>query len=101
MADDRECAGMIVRQLERSHERCLCTILAGDSADFGVIGRYDNMIEQFALKCGIDRIGQYGPAAKIADIFARYAFAAAARGNNCDLQRFATGENPATNADDL
>ncbi len=75
-------SGEVVGQRRGPHEWDLGAPGGCNSGHLGVVRRHDDSIEQPRSPRRIDRPGDHRLAAKIADILSRYAFAAAARGND-------------------
>jgi hypothetical protein len=75
-------AGVVVRQFGRSHERRLGAAGAGDLRDLVVVGRDDHVVEQPAGARRVDRVRDDRLAGERANVLARDALAATARGDD-------------------
>src|SRR5690606_31980237 len=78
VTDNWDGAGMVIRQLRRTHEGHLSTVLLGDFRNLLIISGHNDLIETAALQCRLDGPSDHRLTAEGFDVLSRNAFAAAA-----------------------
>src|SRR5579862_8268891 len=85
MRDDVDRGGIVISKGRGPLKRSFGTPMQRNGRNFSVVGGNDDVIEKTALsRCG-DRPRDHGSTAKVLDVLPRYALAAAARGDHCNI----------------